>query len=62
MLLLARTLKKSTLKWLDWEACESCHATVLTRLLWPKMYRQPESFTFKIAVFVRPRIFKWQWM
>ena len=42
MLLLARTLKKASLKWLDWEACEYCHATRLTRLLWPKRYRQLE--------------------
>ena len=24
--------KKASLKWLDWEACESGHATLLTRL------------------------------
>ena len=30
--------------------------------LMTKEYRQPESFTIKIGVFVRPRIFKWQWM
>ena len=41
--------KKASLKWLDWEACEYCHATLLTRLLWPttKRYRHHRGQTSK---------------
>ena len=46
MLLLARTLKKSTLKWLDWEAC----VNPVTQHFWPDFYDQRCIGSLKVSL------------
>ena len=46
MLLLARTLRKSTLKWLDWETC----VNPVTQHFWPDFYDQRCIGSLKVSL------------